>query len=238
MSAGTRLSPAPPHNVSQTEKRARQRSTLARLLHALNQPLTGLQCSMELALALPRRPEQYVRTLREGIELTNRMRMLADAMRELIEMQESGIPSNQALRLQEVLVEVIDELRPVAETRRVRIGMDCDSAIAVAAERRFFVGLIFRLIDSLLSLAAPGSEIGITGRKVEEEIQLRFEWGEPESEQTVEFCPAELGLVLAATGCERIGGRWERSSGDRNTCTMWLPRFSGESPRHVPEDAR
>ena len=31
-----------------------KRSPLGQLLHALNQPLTGLQCSMEVALAVPR----------------------------------------------------------------------------------------------------------------------------------------------------------------------------------------
>jgi hypothetical protein len=39
-----------------------ERRPLAHLLHALNQPLTGLQCSLELAAADLRRPEEYDRT--------------------------------------------------------------------------------------------------------------------------------------------------------------------------------
>jgi K+-sensing histidine kinase KdpD len=238
MSARTQLSQATERSVNQPEEPARQKPALAGLLHALNQPLTGLQCSLELALAVPRRPEQYIRTLREALELTNRLRLLAEAMRELIEMQARRIRPNQDLRLQELLAEVIEELRPVAETRGVRVGLDCDAAITVASERRFFQGLIFRLLEALLSLAAADNGIGIAGRKLEEEIQLRFEWSEPGSEQKVEFCPAELALLLVAAGCERIGGRWERSHGDRNVCTMWLPRFAGEAPPPRLGDAR
>jgi len=58
------------------------------LLHALNQPLTGLQCSLELALVSPRPAEQYVRTLREGLELTGRMRVLVQAVRELADLDQ------------------------------------------------------------------------------------------------------------------------------------------------------
>jgi hypothetical protein len=53
------------------------------LLHALNQPLTGLQCSMEVALASPRPIEYHVPRLREGLDLTERMRSLVDAIREV-----------------------------------------------------------------------------------------------------------------------------------------------------------
>jgi len=68
------------------------RTPLAQLLHALNQPLTGLQCSMEVALASPRTPEQYVHGLREGLELTERMRLLVGAIREVVDVEEeSGI---------------------------------------------------------------------------------------------------------------------------------------------------
>src|SRR5271155_2287298 len=68
-----------PQNETALEKTAR-RSPLGQLLHALNQPLTGLQCSMEVALAAPRTPEQYARGLREGLELTERMRTLVEAI--------------------------------------------------------------------------------------------------------------------------------------------------------------
>src|SRR5579863_8354522 len=64
------------------------RSPLQHLLHALNQPLTGLHCSLELALVGQRTPEQYVRALSEGLELAGRMSVLVGAIRELVETEE------------------------------------------------------------------------------------------------------------------------------------------------------
>ncbi len=63
------------------------RSPLERLLHGLNQPLTGLQCSMEVALASPRSVEYYVERLRDGLALTERMRALVEAMREVVDVE-------------------------------------------------------------------------------------------------------------------------------------------------------
>ncbi len=60
-------------------------SLLSQLLHALNQPLTGLQCSLELALSIPRSPQQYADCLGSGLELTGRMRNLVGAIRALVE---------------------------------------------------------------------------------------------------------------------------------------------------------
>jgi signal transduction histidine kinase len=217
---------------------APRRRSLSRLLHAINQPLTGLQCSMELALAIPRRPEQYVHTLRAGVELTHRMGMLVEAMREVIDMQESKICSRADLPLQELLLQVGEELLPVAETRRVRIGIRCDPAIRVAGDRKSLVGMIFRLIDSVLSLAAAASEIGIAGQPHGKEVQVQIQWYRSESERTVELCPADLGLLVVEAWCEQIGGRVERCSENGNSFTIWLPSPSAEADQRVLEETQ
>src|SRR5277367_1520624 len=87
---GSQLAPSAAH------PEAKHRGALAYLLHALNQPLTGLQCSLELAVAGPRRPEQYVRTLQESLELTLRMRLLVEAIRELTDDQEASVRRENA----------------------------------------------------------------------------------------------------------------------------------------------
>jgi signal transduction histidine kinase len=90
--AGPRLAPQRFHGTL-----PHGRNLLAHLLHALNQPLTGLQCSLELAAASPQRREEYVRTLREGLELTGRMRILVEAIRELADTQPSDTETLRAV---------------------------------------------------------------------------------------------------------------------------------------------
>ena len=93
-----------------------QPTALAHLLHALNQPLTGLQCSLELATSAPQSSEQYVRTLRDGLALTARMRVLVEALRELVHTSEPAEALSE-LHLDALVVECIDELGPVADAR-------------------------------------------------------------------------------------------------------------------------
>src|SRR5947209_4877827 len=105
------------------------RSPLEQLLHGLNQPLTGLQCSMEVALASPRTADYYAQRLREGLELTERMRGLVNAIREVVDGERERARDNdrvdatdtEMFELQTLLREVMDELQPVAEVKRVHV---------------------------------------------------------------------------------------------------------------------
>lgn len=206
-----------------------RRSPLAFLLHALNQPLTGLQCSLEVAVAQARAPEEYLRTIGEGIELTNRMRALVDAMREVLEMRGSTTPCSRPFALRSVLVELVDELSPVAESRSLQLTIECESGLSVVYDEQFFRGLIFRLIDTLLVRARANSEIDIKVRQFEGKIQLEIHWDEESPEADSTLSRAELDFLLVEAGCERLGGRWERGGcGERSRGTMTFPTMPAE----------
>src|SRR5579864_5175913 len=85
------------------------RTPLAHLLHALNQPLTGLQCSLELASAGPRPTDVYVRTVKEGLELVSRMRVLVEAIRELADTPPSTGEELIDFRLETLLFDAVAE---------------------------------------------------------------------------------------------------------------------------------
>ena len=202
------------------------RSPLAQLLHALNQPLTGLQCSMEVALAGPRTPEQYVHGLREGLELTARMRALVEAIREVADGEEERNEAPETMELKALLGESLEDLKPVAEVKSVHITLDglaAGSPAVLRAGRRRLVTVVFRLLESALSLAARGSALRIeTGGGAPAEAWLRVRWhaGGPPSA----FSRAELGLLVAQAGFERAGAEWERErTENRETVTVRLP---------------
>jgi hypothetical protein len=202
------------------------RSPLARLLHALNQPLTGLQCSMEVALAGARTPEQYRQGLRDGLELTGRMRALVEALREVADGVEEKEEKNknkdknenknenkepETTELKTLLRDVVDDLQPVAGMKGVRITLDCAaSSVRVNAGRQKLLAIVFRFLEAALSLADGGSAIEIEsgGRPDEDEAWIRVRWhgGLRQSE----FSRPELGLLVAQAGWESVGGRWER----------------------------
>jgi signal transduction histidine kinase len=225
---------------------SRARRPLEQLLHGLNQPLTGLQCSMEVALASMRTPEQYVQGLREGLELTERMRALVEAIREVVEAgqeqeeeknveekKENQEKAQETIELQVLLREAADGLGPVAEEKGVRMTLESAAPhpysypLPVRAERRRLGTVAFRFLESALSLAARGSAVRIEtgGEPAGAWIRVRWHAARPRTE----FSRPELGLLVAQAGWERIGGEWVRERIEsRETVTIRLASQSGQ----------
>jgi signal transduction histidine kinase len=222
--------PAPASNSqgAAADPQKGSRSALAHLLHALNQPLTGLQCSMEVALASPRTIEQYVRGLREGLELTERMRTLVEAIREVTDIEGNTAPV-EVVELRAVLGEVVDDLKPVAEVKRVRITLPCSPAsLEIRAVRPMLATALFRLLESALSLAAAETELRIEAGGGLAEVLIRLQWSPGRAPGA--FSHSELGLLIAQAGWERIGAQWERERIESvETVTVRLAGFAGRA---------
>ena len=232
MSSGTIAGETSPRPGGQPLAKLAGRSPLAYLLHALNQPLTGLQCSMEVALSRPRTSEQYVQALREGLELTERMRALVEAIREVADFEEdknrndsnnkdSGRRKTVELRtiLQEVWT-IWSQLRRRQGVRMMIEGSANFSAV-VRAVRRRLSGTVFQLLDSALSLAAKGSVVRVETSGTFSECWIRVGWhaAAPKSE----FSRPELSLVVAQAGWEHAGAKWERTrTENQETVTVRL----------------
>ena len=211
---------------SATGALTKSRSPLAHLLHALNQPLTGLQCSLELAVAGRRRPEEYVRTLREGLDLTERMRVLVEAIRELTDTQPDA-GAEEIFKFGELLRDTADDLRPVAATLGVRLVLVSCLPLSLKADRRSMAALIFRLLESALALTQTGSDLQIVVASELEQIRLVVSWKQGATPQHSPFSRQELALLIAQAGFERAGGEWNHTrEGTMQSCTVRLPLAS------------
>lgn len=203
-------------------KTPKGRSPLAHLLHALNQPLTGLQCSLELAAASPRTADQYVRTLREGLDLTGRMRILVEAIRELADSEDDS-QHVEAFPLDALVGDTVDGLLPVAESLSVRLTRLGQSSLRVCADRRRFAVLLFRWLESALSLARTGSEFQIVTSSEPAHTCIAVSWtpGLPPAHSP--FSRQELGLLIAQAGWERVGAEWIQTQAETtHICTVRL----------------
>jgi signal transduction histidine kinase len=206
---------------------------LAQLLHALNQPLTGLQCSMEVTLASPRTVERHVQCLREGLELAERMRAIVEAIREVTNMEEEKEQEPETIELKSILRETVGDLAPVAESKGVRMDCSASCSSLVQAQKRRMTRAIFRLLESALSLAEPGSVVRIETGGGAEEGWLRVGW---QGEAAQGFSRPELGLLIAQAEWEGDGAEWARTrSEDGETVGIRLPAPQG--PQHLPGPA-
>ena len=199
---------------------AEGRSPMAFLLHALNQPLTGLQCSLELSLVAPRTPEQYIGAMRDGLELTARMRVLVEAIRELADAEQPGVDESEVVSLHALLEQTTNELQPIAESKNAAIHFYGDGPLLVRAERERLPVLMFRFLEAALSLAAWGSAVRITAASGQEQACISVGWlDHTDVPDRSPLSGPELGLLIAQAGWKRAGGEWvsERSG---NTQTI------------------
>lgn len=210
------------------------RRPLERLLHALNQPLTGLQCSLEVALAAPRSLEYYQQRLREGVELAERMRALVEAIREVAE-ESGGGEAPAATDANAVLREVLEGLELVAEAKKVRILVESSAEFSLTLDltRPRAMALLFRMIEAALTLAHWGSEVRIQTRGLKAggaksgpakatgaEAWIGMRW---QGAHAPEFSRPELGLLVAQAAWEGMGARWERERVENSeSVTVWL----------------
>lgn len=213
------------------------RSPLAHLLHALNQPLTGLQCSLELAMIGPRSVEQHVHSLRDGLELTGRMRVLVEAIRELVDLQEAEAEEKEVIGLESLLRGTVEELLPVAEAKSVRIVLEVGTCPpSIQAGRKGLSAAGFRFLESAVSRSAGGSIVQICAKSEGKEayVSVRWEAGKSLIQTQAAFSPSELGLLIAQAGWERAGGRWhsERTH-EAETVTIRLPLAGASAPKHA-----
>jgi hypothetical protein len=210
------------------------RSPLAQLLHALNQPLTGLQCSLEVTLSRPRTAAHYAQSLREGLGLTERMRMLVEAIREVAEVEEEPAASSaEAADWNNEVFEAVEDLRPVAEMKNVRIVMEGAAAKVKSgkpARRSHLAEAVFRTLDAALALAEFGSEVRVEAGTTEG-VGFRLRWRARRGSPQVTLSRPELGFLIAQARLQRLGAAWRREAReDGEQITVRMPGDAGKSP--------
>ena len=95
------------------------------------------------------------------------------------------------------------------------------------ADRRRLVGLMFRFLESALSLARAGSELRISAVRKAERAILAASWSEAPPPEHTPFSRPELGLLIAQAGWQQAGAEWQgSSSGHTQTCTIQMDLVS------------
>jgi hypothetical protein len=209
------------------------RSPVQDLLHALNQPLTGLQCCLELAAARPRSLEEYELTLREAIELTGRMRHLVEALQAVSEIQTASTEPVTDFLLDELFSTTLDELRPLADQRHVHVNVGEPRPLAVQAPRHRLKTSVFQFLEAALSLAQENSTVQVKAHEQFGFAAIDITWLEGEHPAGLPSSRPELALLIAQAGWEACGGTWTQSlAADVRTCRLQMPTSSARSHDH------
>jgi two-component system sensor histidine kinase CreC len=146
------------------------------LTHELKSPLTGLRGAGELLQEeLPEADRQ--RFARQVVEQSERLQQLVERLLALSKLEAQVAPLQpQALRLDRLLLQVVDELAPHLQQRRLRLqGLEALPAVTVPGDAEALQLLLHNLLGNAIAFAPEGStiELGLQRHGLEATFSLR-----------------------------------------------------------------
>jgi hypothetical protein len=118
--------------------------------HLFSQPLTALRGSLELALLTEHEPAELRQAAEEALAQAEEMVRLVTLLRELAEAG-TEVAEKERLWLGELAAEVLEDLRPLAESREIWLELDKADDVQVwvprARLRQAFLKIMYRAIQ-------------------------------------------------------------------------------------------
>lgn len=146
---------------------------ISELFHQLSQPLTTLNCCLEISLQEKRAPSRHRRDLGIALQQAETVARLVAQLRELVD---AGTPSGQREQsaLDACLKEAVGDLLPVAQSLKVKLGLCCHGPLYVGIEASRLKHALFRLMEFALHGSRAGGEARITAEQVGKNAVLRM----------------------------------------------------------------
>ncbi|HEV2469760.1 MAG TPA: hypothetical protein VGS78_11235 [Candidatus Sulfotelmatobacter sp.] len=191
---------------------------------------------MELAAVGPRPVKEYVQTLHDSLELVGRMRLLVEALRELVDIEREQSANLELVCLDTLLCDSAQDLTPVAKQKGVNICIAIPTSLPIVAERRRLEATLFRFLEAALSLAEPNTAVQISTDRQGNMGTVTLSWHSMENQDSP-LSPPELGLLLVQAAWERMGGLWSRvNRSGIETCSVLIAAArSREDAGHIGE---
>jgi heavy metal sensor kinase len=145
--------------------------------HELRTPLAVIRTTAELALRRARTPESYRDSLQEVAAEAERMTRLVE---ELLILARSDAATAEmplaAVDLREVLVDVCDEMRGLAEMRQIRVTFQNEAGQAIVAGNRPALHRLFLvLLDNAVKFSRPRGEVLLKVENSEARVLVSIE---------------------------------------------------------------
>lgn len=171
--------------------------------HEIRTPLAALRLEAESALRSSRSPEEYRRALTVVVEEAGRLGRLADQLLNLSR-QDAGVVDQvpEAVRLDAVIQDVIDQLRPFAETRQVTLKCDRIEPCEILGNDIRLSQLFFNIIENAIKYTPRGGTVSLWGRI-----------SEPQGVFGIE----DTGIGIAEEHVTRVFDRFYRVDPSRHT---------------------
>jgi PAS domain S-box-containing protein len=160
-----------------------RRDFVANVSHELRTPLTSMKGFLETLLdGAIDDPAQAIRFVKIVHEQTERLESIVNDLLTLARLEsESEQPiAREAVRVDELVVGVVDACRFLAEQRAMRVHWETPNDLIVNVNSRLFHQALVNLLDNAIKYSDPGKEIRISVRREATEVIFEVEdhgWG-------------------------------------------------------------
>lgn len=186
-----------------------ERAFVSDLFHAISQPLTVLECGLEVSLRRDKTAAQFrdrVATALVAAKLLHQRLVEARALQDAAEPGDTCRP----VAIAGLLLQLREDLLPVAKSAKIKLAVRCESAMVRGNEARFRNGF-FHLFEFLLH-NCPGTHlVNICAQRVDHtSFMVMFRNCAPsrieKPESTPAAGPADLSLRIAQRTFQAAGG--------------------------------
>ncbi len=184
--------------VEITQSLLSARELLPQVLHELAQPVSALQCSLEVALQRPRGIQDYVVALENAQEITNRLRSLLESFRELSEAVEP-CDCLHPVDAAETINVAIQQMQPLADALGSTLEGNCDSRAVYGSEQKLSF-IFLRLLDAVLASQQDATLQWMTEETVFGRARVRTSY-------SPQRAIAKEHFSISQTALETIGGK-------------------------------
>src|SRR5450755_1455042 len=186
-----------------------EREMVSELFHPISQPLTALECGLEVSLRRDKTAAQLRARVKTALVAA---KLLHQRLLEARTLQDAGEPgdTSQSVSVETLLLELQEDFLPVAESAKISLCLKCEPAMVRGNEARFRNGF-FYLFEFLLRTCPSHRTVSIRGRRVSlTSFEISFSNCDSASFESPESMPSaappDLGWRLAQRTFQAAGG--------------------------------
>jgi heavy metal sensor kinase len=144
----------------------RQRQFTADASHELRTPLTVIKGQVEVALNQPRDAEGYREVLRSVNEEVDRLSRMVGGLLTLARADAGqAVHTKEAVSMTVVVDGAVEQVRPLAERKDLRLGVEHGTEEAMQADEDLLLQLVLNLLDNAIKFTAAGGRIAVRVRR-------------------------------------------------------------------------
>jgi heavy metal sensor kinase len=134
--------------------------------HELRTPLTAIRVETEVALQKPLAPTECHQLLGSILEECARLTCLTDQLLTLSrEDARAAAPARDQVDLATVVATVVENMRTLAETKRLNLRLDLNGSMPIRGEATRLRQVFYNLLDNAIKYTPEGGTVTISGER-------------------------------------------------------------------------